>query len=84
MSKIEGKLIYEKDIDRYVIHGIGEDEGRRYELHCGNYIECLLQGHWVGATVEMDEEGEYYLTEPALNLAGVAKSQLKVKREWGY
>lgn len=84
MSKIEGKLIYEKDIDRYVIHGTGKDEGRRYELHCGNYIECLLQGHWVGATVEMDEEGKYYLTEPALDIAGVARSKLTVKREWGY
>ena len=80
MGKIEGTLTYHKDIDRYVIHAA---DGSSYELHCGNYVECLLDGHWIGARIEMRQR-KYYLTNAALSLEGIEQSKTTVKREWGY
>ena len=37
--KIKGLLGYEKQVDRYVIYG---DDGRRSELHCGDYFEARM------------------------------------------
>lgn len=48
----EGKLEYDKEIDRFKIDGYG--------LHCGERIEILLNESWIETRVEVDwSKGDY-------------------------
>lgn len=79
--KIKGLLGYEKQIDRYVIYG---DDGRRSELHCGDYFECEIGSHWIGTTIEMQHNNgqhRYFLTQGGLGLAEIIEASVPVRQK---
>ena len=79
--QIKGLLGYEKQVDRYVIYG---DDGRRSELHCGDYFECKISSHWIGTTIEMqwydDGKHRYFLTQGGLGLAEIIEASVPVRQ----
>lgn len=79
--KIKGLLGYEKQVDRYVIYG---DDGRRSELHCGDYFEAKIGPHWIGTTIEMqwydDGRHKYFLTQGGLGLAELIEASVPVRQ----
>lgn len=67
----QGKLFYDKECGRFNFNykedGIEHDYGG---IHCGEVFEFHLNGKWVPARVEMDEDW-YLVGLPGLKLEGL-------------
>lgn len=72
------QLVYNRQIDRYVIKG----EGYIRELHCGNTFEVLLDKQWITTAIERqwtNGAGKYYLTTRALSLENIVTYKVPVR-----
>lgn len=61
MSKIQGRLGYNSDTDRYglLISDLWAHDG----LHCGTPLEVLVDGEWISTRMEMSADGVWYLVD---------------------
>lgn len=72
------QLVYDPEIDRYVIQGGGEE----IELHCGDVFEVLVDNHWIRTSIEMkwlNGTGTYYLTTGALSIENIVAYKVPVR-----
>ena len=72
------QLVYNRQIDRYIIKGEGEER----ELHCGSMFEVLLDEQWITTTIEMqwtNGVGKYYLATRALSLENIVAYKVPVR-----
>lgn len=72
------QLVYDCEIDRYVIQG----EGGERELHCGDVFEVLVSDCWIRTSIEMkwfNGIEKYYLTTDALSLENIVEYKVPVR-----
>lgn len=72
------QLVYDPEIDRYVIQGEGEER----ELHCGDVFEVFVSDHWLKTSIEMkwlNGTGTYYLTKRALSIENIVAYKVPVR-----
>ncbi len=72
------QLVYNRQIDRYIIKAEGDER----ELHCGSVFEVLLEKQWITTTIEMqwtNGVGKYYLTTRALSLENIVTYKVPVR-----
>lgn len=72
----QGKLFYDKDCGRYNFNYKEDGIEMDYEgIHCGEVFEFNLNGVWVPARVEMNDD--WYL----VGLPGLKLERLEVRRK---